>query len=197
MENLTKKGYVRFVVEKYEDGGKKKFEIHFTEAFCSEFVCNKFFMPDWIQEEISNSCPEDILEDVLKSYIDGWYEIVGEFWYDSWTGFNGEVDEFDSCWDIRGAQIQPLQKAQWEVFVPPPAPPPHVEPEWEHATVDAHDGRYSHQCPQCKRWCHRCSNCDYMDWRESTWCSELCWKAAGAPLDQETYRPLDKRETGV
>jgi hypothetical protein len=185
---LSKKGYVRLVLEKYEEDGKKKFEIHHTDSFSINFACNKFFFPDWIQEEISNSCPEDVLEDLLKNHVDGWYEIVGEFWYAGWESFNGETTEYESCWEIRGEGVQQLQEEQWKFFIPPPPPPPHVEPEWEHATVEEKGGRYHHQCPSCERWCHRCDNCSYMDWRESTWCSEKCWKEAGAPVNQAKYK---------
>lgn len=65
----------------------------------------------------------------------------------------------------------------WQQMSAPQAP----EQAWEHVTVEKEGDRYHHQCPQCKRWCHRCGSCSYMTAEEEAYCSENCWKAAGSP----------------
>jgi hypothetical protein len=93
--------------------------------------------------------------------------------------------EADAWWWIEKPKFLKLTEEQEKTYLPPPPPPP--AQEWEHGVRDEQGGRSNYQCPQCKRWAHRCGSCGWMGWAEETYCSENCWKAAGSPKEKDEH----------
>jgi len=184
-------GWVRFIFHKYEKEPDDKFghgiEIYQTESFELGFINQnpKHGPHDMVAEEISNAGADDQIAEVAKDLQPGFYEVVGEFWYEFDPGEstpNGPAEP-EGWWWIEKAQFLELTEEQAEFYLPPTPPP---KPQaWEHNTFDAEGDKHHHQCPSCKKWSHRCSSCSYMGWEEETYCSENCWKAAGCPTGPE------------
>lgn len=189
----TRIGWVRFVFHKYEKDPDDKFgrgiEIFFKDSFDTQFINARNEMgttnlPDDIMSQ--TDCDEQ-LADVAKDLPEGYYEVVGEFWYEDDPGFdspNGPA-EFDCWWWMVNPQFMKLSEEQIKKWLPTPPPPP--EQAWEHNTSISQGGRMNNQCAQCKKWAHSCSSCGYMPWEEETYCSENCWKAAGSPKEPEIH----------
>ena len=62
---------------------------------------------DWMTEEVS-SADNEFLTEWLKDKQDGFYELLGEFWYESWQVGYEEI-EWEGYWELRNIKHQQLK----------------------------------------------------------------------------------------
>lgn len=112
-ESLKHEGHVRIFVylrEKDEDNNfDNGFNLISVETFQFGLVTGERKARYWIEETIREDCGNHLYWKMKEELEleNGFYELVGEFYYDGWTSGYYEP-EYEDIWDIRKVQYREL-----------------------------------------------------------------------------------------
>lgn len=104
---MSKVGYLRVFVHKFEKNAKdpfdKGFEVMNYECFQLGLLSGGRGM--WIDDEIRETYASPI-PDCLEEHPPGFYELTGEMHYEAWQGYEGE---WDAEWHIEKYEVRRLE----------------------------------------------------------------------------------------
>jgi hypothetical protein len=108
---MKKQGWVRLIVMKRKHDADAYSDRGYDLIGCEAFVfglLSKSDMPSgssWVVEEIDSQ--DDWLRSFLSDKPNGFYEIVGQFFYHGWTSGYYEP-EYESAWELRQVSWQQM-----------------------------------------------------------------------------------------